>query len=116
MGNAMRMGPGYFPTWIGGILAILGAIITLTSFTVEGEKIKPFGWRGIIMLSLGFVFFGWAIDRIGFVAGLFVMIFCSALAGKEFRLLEVLIMSVILIISAIALFIYGLKVPFHLFW
>jgi hypothetical protein len=116
MGTAMRMGPGYFPTYLGIIMAILGSIITLTSFKVEGEKIKPFAWRGMVMLSLGFVIFGWAIDHIGFVPALFAMIFCAALAGKEFKLLEVLIMSVVLIIGCWALFIYGLELPFPLFW
>ena len=116
IGTAMRMGPGYFPTVVGGLLVVLGSIITLSSFTLEGEKIKPFAWRAVIMLGLGFAFFGWAIDRIGFVIGLFVMIFCSALAGREFKLRQVLIMIAILIIGAIALFIYGLELPYPLFW
>jgi len=115
MGTSMRMGPGYFPTYIGWILSILGAIIVLTSFRVEGEKIKPFTWRGIAMLALAFAFFGWAIERIGFVPALFVLIFCSALAGKTFRPLEALIMCVVLIAGSIALFIYGLNLPFPLF-
>lgn len=32
MGSALRMGPSYFPTWLGGILVILGAIIVARSF------------------------------------------------------------------------------------
>ncbi|MFC1798337.1 tripartite tricarboxylate transporter TctB family protein [Thermodesulfobacteriota bacterium] len=116
MGSAIRMGPGYFPTYLGIILTILGVIITLNSFRIKGEKIEPFAWRGMIMLSLGFLIFGWAIDRIGFVLSLFALICCSAWAGKEFRLLEALIMSVVLITGSIALFIYGLGLPFSLFW
>lgn len=116
MGSSMRMGPGYFPTYLGIALSILGAIITLTSFRVEGEEIRPFAWRGIVMLTLGFAFFGWAIDYIGFVLALLAMIFCSASAGKTFKLLEVLIMCLVLITGSIALFIYGLKLPFPLFW
>ena len=115
MGSAMRMGPGYFPMYLGGIMAILGSIITLSSFKVEGEKIKPFAWRAMVMLTLGFSIFGWAIDHIGFVPALFMLIFCSALAGKEFKLLEMLVMSAVLIIGTIALFIYALNLPFPLF-
>ena len=40
----------------------------------------------------------------------------SALAGKEFRLKEVLVMSAILIGGSWALFIWGLELPFPLFW
>jgi putative tricarboxylic transport membrane protein len=116
MGTAMRMGPGYFPTALGGIMALLGVIITLTSFKTTGEKIKPFAWRAMFLLGLAFTIIGWGIDHIGFVPSMFAMIFCSALAGKEFKLLEVLIMSVVLIVGSIALFIYGLELPFPLFW
>jgi hypothetical protein len=47
---------------------------------------------------------------------MFALIFCSALAGKEFRLLGAIIMSVVLIAGSIALFIFGLGLPFSLFW
>src|SRR3989442_1925087 len=32
MGNAVRMGPAYFPTVLGGMLAVLGAAIFLRAF------------------------------------------------------------------------------------
>lgn len=116
MGRNTHMGPGYFPMYAGAILAVLGAIISLVSFRVEGERIKPFAWRGMIMLSIGFAAFGWSVDHIGFVPALLVLIFCSALAGKEFKLLQVLVMSGVLIVGSVALFIFGLKLPFSLFW
>lgn len=117
MGSASRMGPGYFPTYLGAGTAILGAIITMTSLKTEGgSKIKPFAWRAMILLGLGFAIIGWGMDNIGFVPSLFLLIFCAALAGKEFRLMEVLIMSVVLIAGCIGLFIYGLELPFPLFW
>ena len=40
MGTAARMGPGYFPTVLGGVLAVLGVIILMESFVVEGEGPK----------------------------------------------------------------------------
>ncbi len=44
MGTAVRMGPAYFPTLLGGLLTLLGAIILATSLaTGDGEKLKlPF--------------------------------------------------------------------------
>jgi uncharacterized membrane protein YqjE len=116
LGTSLRMGPGYFPRYVGIVLSILGGIITLTSFRVEGEKARGFGWRAIVMPTLGFLIFGWAIDRIGFLLAMFAMIVCSMLAGKKFRLLEVLITCGVLISGSIALFIYGLQLPFSLFW
>src|ERR1041384_6160574 len=44
MGTAVRMGPAYFPTLLGGLLAVLGAIVLAGSLAVgDGEKLKmPF--------------------------------------------------------------------------
>ena len=38
MGNATRMGPAYFPTMLGGVLAVLGAIILAQSMTLRAEE------------------------------------------------------------------------------
>ena len=44
MGTAVRMGPAYFPTVLGGLLAFLGAIVLIESFAMEGVELKlPFG-------------------------------------------------------------------------
>ena len=38
MGTAVRMGPAYFPTILGGLLAFLGLIVLGQSFTVSGSR------------------------------------------------------------------------------
>src|SRR5689334_5806108 len=37
MGTAVRMGPAYFPTMLGGLLAVLGLIILAEALMVEPE-------------------------------------------------------------------------------
>jgi len=37
MGTAVRMGPAYFPTMLGGLLAALGGIILAQSITLRGD-------------------------------------------------------------------------------
>jgi hypothetical protein len=44
MGTAVRMGPAYFPTWLGALMAILGLIVFFRSFVgapVASWKIFP---------------------------------------------------------------------------
>lgn len=115
-GSTSRMGPGYFPTWLGIIMAVLGVMVSATGFKVKGEGVGKFAWKAMLLLSVAFIFFGWAIDHVGFVPAMFIMILLSAAAGKDFRTKEVLIMSVVLIIGCWALFIKGLELPFPLFW
>jgi Tripartite tricarboxylate transporter TctB family len=122
-GTASRMGPGYFPTCLGGIMAVLGTMVGLKAieFSSDGEHAKPaegspFAWKALIMLSLGFVFFGWGVDRIGFIPSLFGLTVITAAAGTTFNIKEILIMSVLLIAGAVGVFIYGVELPIPLFW
>jgi hypothetical protein len=116
MGSAMRMGPGYFPTMLGGLMIVMGAIVSLLSLRTVGPPLRAFPWKPTIMLSLGFLVFGWGIDHVGFVPALFGCIVLCAAAGQTFRWKEVLIMSVILIAGAVGVFIYGIELPYPLFW
>ena len=117
MGTASRMGPGYFPTSLGGLMFVLGAIVALMALKGEsGEKIVPFAWKPMIMLGLGFVVFGWGVDHIGFIPSLFGLSVVTAAAGQNFKVVEVLIMTVVLIAGMVGVFIYGIELPFPLFW
>src|SRR6185369_1792194 len=37
MGSAVRMGPAYFPTLLGGLLAVLGAFVLVEGVAVEAQ-------------------------------------------------------------------------------
>lgn len=116
MGSAMRMGPGYFPTYLGGLLIVLGSIVSVLSLKTDSERIKPFAWKPMFWLSLSFVIFAWGIDHIGFVPALLGLIVCSAAAGQVFKWKEVLVLSVVLVAGATGIFIYGIDLPYPLFW
>lgn len=116
MGSAMRMGPGYFPTYLGVLLIVLGTIVSLLSLKTEGERIRPFPWKPMFWLSLSFIIFAWGIDHIGFVPSLLGLIVCSAAAGQVFNVKEVLVLSVVLVASMVGIFIFGIELPYPLFW
>lgn len=115
-GSASRMGPGYFPTWIGGALVVLGSMLVLSGLRNPGEALGQWAFKAMILLGLGFVIFGWAIDHIGFVLATAALVILGAAAGREFRWVEVIIMTIVLIVGSWALFIYGLELPYPLFW
>ena len=74
------------------------------------------GWslRALIALPLSLALFGVLLDRAGFIPALFVLVFGSALAGHEFKLLEVLALAAGLTVMCVAVFIYGLGLPYPL--
>ncbi len=84
-GTALRMGPGYFPTLLGGILIVFG-LITLASGVRDGERIAgSWSLRALIVVPLSLVLFGVLMAHAGFIPALVVLIVGSAAAGSEFR-------------------------------
>ena len=40
MGTAAKMGPGYFPFWLGMLLALIGLIVLLNASTKKATEVK----------------------------------------------------------------------------
>jgi hypothetical protein len=116
LGSTLRMGPGYFPSMLGGILIVFGISILIKGLRGSSEKILG-NWsiRALIVLPLSVGLFGLLINRVGFVPALAVLIFGSAAAGKEFKLVEVLLLTGGLTVLALCVFIWGLGLPYPLF-
>jgi hypothetical protein len=124
MGTALAMGPGYFPMWLGGILVAFGLVMGWLSFKVEGneeekEDLSRAGWafRPWLVLPAALVAFAVLMEAdVGFVPSLFVLIIGCALAHKDVRWKETLLLAVFLTAAAVAIFSYGLEMPYRLFW
>jgi hypothetical protein len=113
-GSAMRMGPGFFPMVLSGILVLFGVAIMITGL-VSKEKIKEsLSVRALILLPLALILFGILMNFAGFIPAVVMLVFVSAAAGKEFKLTEVLLLTVTLTVLAVALFIWGLALPYPL--
>jgi uncharacterized membrane protein len=113
-GSALRMGPGFFPTILGGILIAFGVCIMAVGLR-SGEKIQgSLSLRALIMLPLSLVLFGILMEKAGFLPALAVLVFGSAASGREFRFIEVLLLTALLTMASAALFIWGLGLPYPL--
>ena len=112
MGTAVRMGPGYFPTVLGGMLAVLGAIVLVGSLAVEGEPVAQFHFRPLIFISVGCVLYGYLMKPLGLIFATAALVYVSAYGGHEFKWKEVTILFVILAVFSWAVFVKGLTLPF----
>jgi putative tricarboxylic transport membrane protein len=114
LGSALRMGPGYFPSVLGGVLIVLG-ILVLAKGLKSPEPIEgKWSLRALILLPLSLVLFGWLMEHAGFVPALVVLIVGSSAAGEEFNALEALMLAGVLTFGAVAVFTWGLGLPFPL--
>ncbi len=113
-GSAIRMGPGYFPSVLGGILALFGLCLFVRGLRSNEKIVGGWSLRAMIVLPLSFVLFGVLMDRAGFVPALAVLIFGSAAASSEFKLAEVALLTVGLTVLSVGIFIWGLGLPYPL--
>jgi hypothetical protein len=114
MGTALRMGPAYFPTLLGALLAFLGLVIFLQSLAVEGSKVPAFKLRPLSLILVGCLAYAYLMRPLGLVLATAALVFLSALGGSEFKLKEVALLYVVLIIFSVLVFVKGLTLPFPL--
>lgn len=114
MGSAKRMGPGYFPTVLGGLLCLFGAYLSARGLR-SGEKVSGvWGWKPVALLTASLLLFGFIVPRLGLIPALAALFFVSALAGREFRVTEVLLLTAVMSAFAVGVFVVLLKMPFRL--
>ena len=114
-GSSTRMGPGYFPVSMGGIMVGMGLIIMLQGLR-NNEKIQG-NWsiRALILLPFSLVIFGILIEAAGFIPALVALIFVSAASSREFKFKEVLVQTAIMVPICWTIFIWGLGLPYPMF-
>ena len=115
LGTSERMGPGYFPTALGSILALFGVVSIGRSFIRPGEAIAALAWRPLVLVLGATVLFGLLLDRLGLLIALPCLIVVSALASRYSRLDATSVVAMIGLVAFCALvFGKGLGVPMPL--
>jgi hypothetical protein len=115
LGTAMRMGPGYFPAILGGLLVLFGTILAVRGLLVDGERPGNFALVPMLLVLASIGIFAVSVERLGIVAAVVLVIVVSSLASGEFRWKEQLGLNAIMVALAVAGFTWGLGLPFKVF-
>ncbi len=97
IGTAARMGPGYFPSLLGIMLAVLGGLIIIYAMLhnpahgKDGDKVGSWAWKPIIFVLGANILFGICLGGLpsiklpafGLVVGIFVLVSIGGLADKS---------------------------------
>jgi hypothetical protein len=115
MGTPAKMGPGYFPFWLGILLAMIGAIVTMNSMSKKGEsdKLAKWDWVSVLWVTGSVVLFGLVLKPMGLVFSLALLVFISAMASHEFHWKGTVLNVVLMNVIAYVAFIWGLKLQFQ---
>ncbi|WP_459616599.1 tripartite tricarboxylate transporter TctB family protein [Bordetella sp. 2513F-2] len=116
MGTAGRMGPGYFPFWLGICLALLGAVVALAALSPKAEKteVGTFDWRIIGLVVGSVVLYGALLRPLGLYLSLFILVVASSFASHEFSWKVAIGNAVFLVVFSYLAFIKGLGLIFPL--
>lgn len=115
IGDAAKMGPGYFPLVLGVLLALLGAFIVFEALTIEtsdGEPIGHFDWKTILIILGSVCLFGFLLQPAGLVVSLVVLVVASSLASHEFTWRGTIINASVMLALCLVVFVWALKLQF----
>ncbi|WGF86711.1 tripartite tricarboxylate transporter TctB family protein [Marinivivus vitaminiproducens] len=116
LGRAIRMGPGYMPLVLGTVLVLLGLailVVGLRHAPDTGEP-APVPWRGMVLVVVTLLFFGYCIRALGFAPTVLAGAFATAMASQRNTIASALVVALGVTALCIAIFIYGLGVPIPL--
>ena len=117
MGTPARMGPGFFPFYLGMILVVLGLLIASTGLKAhDGDpgRVDRFHWKPILFVLGSVVLFGILLKAIGMLVAGILLVIGASLGSPTFRLKPVLFLAVGLVIFCALVFVVGLKLPIPL--
>jgi len=123
IGEAARMGPGYFPFMLGIVLAILGLIITINAFrsgTPDGDPVGAFAWRPLLFilganLAFGALMVGvpaLGIPQFGLIVGIYGLVIIASMARPGFSIKESIVLATALAVGCYVAFVYLLSLQF----
>lgn len=83
-GDLNRMGPGYFPVVLGGLLALLGLLIAIPAFLRQGQAIHV-EWKTFVLVIGSLLVFAFTLKTLGLIVATVATVVISTLADRETR-------------------------------
>lgn len=111
IGTAARMGPGYFPFLLGGVLLGLGLAISLRSLSWGEATRKKLPWavKPALFVLSSVILFGLLLRPLGLLLSTVILILVSSMASHEFRLKESILNAFALLFLVLVIFVYFLS-------
>ena len=114
-GTAFRMGPGYFPLVLAGLLIALGLTVITKSVGSISSSIGAIPWRPFGLILSAPVIFGLTVRGLGLVPAVATVVLISAFASRRVSARLALILTAGLTVFCVMVFGVALKLPIPLF-
>lgn len=114
MGKPARIGPGFFPFTLIGLLGFLGVALLAKSGLGEHESVERWHGRPIFFVSLSVVVFGILVEPTGLFPAAVAAVAVGSLATSMSRPFEVLILAPVVALLVSLIFVLGLNLPIQI--
>ena len=115
-GTSARMGPGYFPVLLSGLIIAVGLIVGFKGLTIEGPPVERVQLRPISFIVAAILMFGFLIESIGLALTAILLTVFAAYARPEVKLGETVMLGVALAAFTVAVFVYVLGQALPAWW
>ncbi len=123
VGSGARMGPGYFPLYLGVLMTILGAAITFKALvvkTMDGDKIGKWAWKPLFFIILANLVFGVllgglpsiGLPAMGMIIAIYALTFIASMAEEGWKFKATFILATVLAVGSYIAFVMALKLQF----
>jgi len=122
VGDAARMGPGYFPLMLGALMALVGMAVAFKALghSTDPEKIGKWAWRPLIYIIAANVVFGVllaglrtiSLPAFGLIVAIYALTFIASMAQAEWKFRTTLLLATALAIGSYLVFVVALKLQF----
>ncbi|MEW6452322.1 MAG: tripartite tricarboxylate transporter TctB family protein [Pseudomonadota bacterium] len=114
LGTAARMGPGYFPMLLGGLMALLGLTLTVPALFIDGARLPAMALRPFLIVLASIGTFGLALQYLGFVVAVLMLVLVAGFADPDLRLRESAALAVFMAVFSAGVFWMLLGLPLTL--
>ena len=110
VGTAFKMGPGFMPMLLGGVLVVLGVATAIAGLRKHqpDEKTTAPSWRAIVLILGVVIFFGATLRGLGFIPAVLISTFATAMASRLNSPLFSAILALGLTVLCTLIFVIGL--------
>lgn len=113
MGTPRQMGPAYFPTLFGSLGVAVGLLLVIQALRRPlAAAAEPVAWRPLVAVLASIAAFGLIFALFGLAPAVIATVLVSALADRDSRPLEAVLLGVGLAVACWLVFALLLRLPF----
>jgi len=116
LGTSARIGPGFAPRLLGGILIGIGLFLVVRARWTAEIIDTTVAWRPLVLITAALVAFAVVLELTGVVPAVLVAVGIANAAAPENRWTTAVVMGALLAFLSWLLFVKGLSLPLPVWW